>query len=109
MLDIVDFTPQLLVAIVGTILSVIFAKFPIVNTWFAGLASEFKSLIMIGLLLIVSVVVYLLAINGIIETTQPLTVWLLIKIFISALIANQATYTITPESAVVKEIKRSRI
>lgn len=109
MFDVIDFNPQLLVGIVSAILSVLFAKFPVVNAWFAGLSSEIKSAIMIGLLLLVSAVVYVLALNGVIQTTEPLTLWLLAKIFFAALVSNQATYTIMPESKIVTRIKDNRI
>lgn len=109
MFELVDFNPQLLVAIVGTVLSVVFAKFPIVSTWYAALKSELKSLIMVGLLLLVSSVVYVLAANGVLQTTEPITIWLAVKIFVAAVVANQAIYSIVPESENITNIREHRV
>lgn len=108
MFELVDFTPQLLVAIVGIVLSLLFNYFPLLNTWYADLKTEFKSLIMILLLLLSAVGVYLLTYFGLVETTEPLSIWLAVKIFISALIVNQATYVISPERKKVVEIIEDR-
>lgn len=98
-------TPEFLVVVAGTILSLLFSYIPGLNTWFAALVPEVKRLIMAGLLLIVSVAIFVLGCQGIIATGIDCTqngaiqfVW----VFLLALMANQSTYQITPLPAPVR-------
>ena len=50
----IEFTPELLVGIVGTVLSLVFSYFPVVHDWYQALKTEAKSGIMLGLLVISS-------------------------------------------------------
>jgi hypothetical protein len=104
----IDLTPQFLIGIVGIALSLAFSYFPALNTAYAGLKTEIKSLIMIGLLALTSGAIYALTLAGVVQTQEPLTVVLLVKIFIAALIANQVTYSIAPPAPKVVEAKDNR-
>lgn len=61
----IEFTPELLVGIVGTVLSLIFSYFPVVHDWYQALKTEAKSGIMLGLLVISSLVVVALVYYGV--------------------------------------------
>lgn len=102
-------TPEVIAGVVGVLLSLIFAYFPKLNVLYAGLATEVKSLIMIGLLLATSLVIAALSHFGIIQTTEPVTWFLLVKVFVVALMTNQPTYTILPETRGVTAAKEARI
>lgn len=101
----IDFTPELIGGLVGAVLSWLFAWFPGLRTWFAALKPEVKSGIMLGLLGVVSGTVYILAQTGVIILTAPVTALRLFTIFFMASTINQTAYSLTPQSADVKEIK----
>lgn len=107
-MDPVSFTPELIAGVIGMLFTLLFAYFPVLRTRYAALKSEVKSLIMIGLLAASALVITLLAQNGIIVTTEPVTWVLFVKVLFAALVANQPTYTILPEAADVKAAKLAR-
>ncbi|PIX87824.1 MAG: hypothetical protein COZ31_08400 [Nitrospirae bacterium CG_4_10_14_3_um_filter_44_29] len=102
------FTPEAISALVGFALMLLFAYFPGLRTKFAVLASEIKSYIMIGLLTLSAVVIWILAINGIVVTSEPVTINTLLKIVLALLISNQPTYSIAPVLNDVKAAKEYR-
>lgn len=104
----ISFTPELLTLVVGTFISVLFNYFPALNVWYAALKTGVKSLIMIVMLAIATIVIYVLALKGVIVVTEPINVFLAIKIFFLAVYANQTTYIISPQTKAVKEAKLSR-
>lgn len=103
-----DFTPELIAGLVGMALSWLFGWFPGLNTWYASLKSEIKSVIMLTMLGLASVIVYFLAINGVIQTETPITVWKLLSVFFVATTISQTTYTLTPLNRKVDAIKTER-
>ena len=101
----VEYTPEFIAGAVGIGLSWLFAWFPGLRVWYAGLKPAVKSGIMLGLLALFSVGIYVLAFYGIITTTEPVTVVRLILVFFIATTINQTTYKVTPEARDVIEIK----
>lgn len=102
------FTPELIAGVVGVLLTVIFAYFPKLNVAFAGLASEAKSGIMLGLYLLATAVIYLLGLNGTIPVEVPLNWFDAVLIFFSLVIVGQPTYTVIPEVKAVRDAKIER-
>ena len=104
----IEFTPEVVAGIVGLILTLVFSYFPSLNTWYAGLKSEVKSWIMIGLLVVAAAVITLLAQYGVIPSAAPIT-WLDFgKVVLALLITNQPTYNLLPETQAVKLAKAAR-
>ena len=104
----VSFTPEAISALVGFVLVLVFGYVPGLRVWFAGLASEVKSWIMLGLLLVAAVAITLLSQYGVIPTTEPVT-WLMFgKVALALLVANQPTYQLLPQTNDVKEAKLVR-
>lgn len=93
----IEFTPELIGSIVGIALSWLFGWFPGISNWFVHLKSGVKSLIMLIMLAVTAVVIYLLALYGVIAVTEPITIWKLITVFFAATMMNQITYIMTPE------------
>ena len=105
---VVSTSPEAIAAMVGFGLMLVFAYFPKLRVWFGGLASEYKSYIMAGLLILSTIVIWLLASYGVIATDQPMTWDSFFKIVIAFLVANQPTYTLLPEAADVKAARLAR-
>lgn len=105
----IEFTPELIAAIVGAALSWLFGWFPGLRTWYAALKTEIKSAIMLALLAVTSVSIYLLVFYGILQTSEPLTWWRLLSVFFAASVVNQTIYSITPEASDVKYKKELRM
>ena len=98
------FTPELITATVAMIISLVFSYFPGLSEAYAALRSYVKSLIMIALMLIVTVVIVLLVQVGYIPSETPVTWAYAVYCFIQALIANAATYIIAPQTKRIKEV-----
>jgi MFS family permease len=105
---VVSTSPEAIAAMVGFGLMLVFAYFPKLRVWFGGLASEHKSYIMAGLLVLATVIIWLLAYYGVIVTDQPMTWESFFKIVLAILVANQPTYTLLPEAADVKAARLAR-
>ena len=104
-----EFTPQVVAGIVGLVLTLLFAYFPVLRVKYAGLASEVKSGIMLGLLALTALVVTLLAQAGVIVTTEPVTWATFFQVLFAAIVTNQPTYTLLPEAGDVKDAKALRV
>lgn len=107
-------TPELVAGIFGFLLSVFFTYFPKVNTAFAKLTTEQKSLIQILGTIAVAAIIFLISCQGWITINIACTekgAVELIKIVFVALTSNQITYLSTknfmPNS--VKEAKAGRM
>lgn len=105
----ISFTPDFLAMIAGVILSLSFSYVPKLNTWYAAKATEIKQLIMLGLMLIATIAIFALGCGEIIPIKnfvcdQPTAVYF-IYTFILALVANQGTYKITPQTLAVRQAK----
>ena len=99
---------QLLSLVAGTVLSLLFAYVPGLNTKFASLTGTVKRLIMLGLLALTAVSIYGLScagwvFGGISVTCDQAGIQKLIEVFILAAIANQSTYSIAPPTKKVRE------
>lgn len=98
-------TPEMLAAIAGAVLSLLFSYIPGLAPRFAALAPEVKRLIMAGMLLVISAVLYFLHCNSIIWiglTCDRAGIIQLATIFISAIVANQGIFALTPQTQAVK-------
>lgn len=101
-------TSDSLILISGAVLSLLFSYFPGLNTWFAAKSSDVKRLIMAGILLVVSAVIFGLSCAGygsdigIALDCSKAGAIALFKTFILAVIANQSTYAITVKTNAVK-------
>jgi putative flippase GtrA len=108
-------SPELLSSIAGIVLSLVFSYVPGLNVRFATLRQEIKRLVMAGLLLLTSVIVFGLGCTswgaawGIAVTCDQAGVQTLIASFVAALIANQAAYSITPLPDTVRAARVSAI
>ena len=99
-------TPEQLSAIVGVCLSLLFSYIPGLSTKFAALGSQMKSLIMAGLLLVVAGAVFGLSCGTILQVNiscDKAGVIQLVTIYVSALIANQGAYLLSPQTNAVKK------
>jgi len=98
--------------IAGSVLSMLFSYWPGLNTKFAGLSSEVKRLIMLGLLVLVAAGVYGLGCSGfgaefgIVVTCDRGGLVGLISSLAIAVIANQSVFAITPKTVAVREVLR---
>ena len=104
----ITLTPELLALVAGSVLSLLFSYIPGLRTAFAALCGETKRLIMAGLLLIVTIVIFLLVHFGVISTGEPLNIWGYIYLLVQALIANQGTYTLSPPPNDVIKAREAR-
>lgn len=102
------FTPELITAAVAMITSLVFSYFPGLSEAYAALRSHIKSLIMIGLMLVITVVVVLLVQFGYIPSETPVTWEYAVYCFIQALVANAATYIVAPQTQRIKEVIEKR-
>lgn len=104
------YTHEFITLAAGTLLSLLFSYIPKLNVWYNAMTAEVKRLVMLGMLLIISAAVFLLAFYGVIEIEGwgdlQSNIVLFVKTFVMALIANQSTYLITPQTEAVRMIKQ---
>jgi len=89
-------TPEILIALLGAILSLVFGYFPWVKQWFEALDPVYKPLLNAGLLLILVYALYGLSCAGLLAyfpctgqgALDALVVWFY------AIVANQTTYAV---------------
>ncbi len=88
-------------AIVGVVLSLLFSYVPGLSSWFDKQPPTNKRLVMAALLLLVALASFGLSCGNIIVsmTCDKQGLLDLISAFIAALVANQATFLISPERA----------
>lgn len=101
-------TPDFLAAIAGAILSLLFSYVPGLNTQYAALVPVYKRLVMLGLLLVVAAAIYGLGCGGILQSGIACSqqgLIQLVAIFVIAVIANQSTFTISPQMGNVTNAK----
>jgi hypothetical protein len=98
---------DLIAAIAGVLLSLIFSYVPVAKRWFARLDGQRKRLVMLGLLALVSLGSMGLACSGwgrdfgLALTCDRPGVVQIVTAFMSAVVANQTAYTISPRAAVM--------
>jgi hypothetical protein len=101
-----------LAAVAGVVISLLFSYIPAVNTWYAGLGDFAKRLIMIVVLAIVSGGVFGVSCLGLAPwlnidvTCDASGAWAMLMLFFEAVVANQATHLITPDTKKVEIAKR---
>ena len=94
-------TAETLTAVAGLVLSLLFSYVPGLNGWFDALESTYKRIIMLVLLIVVAGGAYALACVGASEQLGLAVTCdyeggvVLARVFIAALVANQAAYAIT--------------
>lgn len=105
-------TADLLAGTAAIILSLVFSYIPGLNTWYAALQKELKQLIMLGLVVIVAAAAYGLACAGVLAdlTGIPLAcdqagLLGLFRAVVVAIVANQSVYSVSPNTAGVREAK----
>lgn len=102
--DTFSFTPEVLAGLLAFIMALVFAYFPKFRVWYAGLVSGWKSLIVIGTLLLITVVSWLLAHYGLIPTVGPVDWWTAAKAFIMTVLVSQPTYVLLPQMKDVRVV-----
>jgi hypothetical protein len=98
-------TAEELGAVAGVVLSLMFSYVPGVREKWDALEGTVKRLVMAGLLALTALVIYGLACSGIAElaglvggiTCDASGVVALVRVFVTALVVNQATYQISPK------------
>ena len=109
MIPTITFNADLLALFAGILLSLGFSYIPKLNTWFAAKSGEFKRLFMLVLLLLITAGVFGLGCGGIIPINDfacnQATAIYYFYVFIQALIANQTTYAVTPQTLAVKQAR----
>ena len=96
-----NLTSEILVSIAGVVLSLLFSYIPGLRVWFAALVTEKKQLLMLGALVIVTGGVFGLGCAGVLDigiACDKAGVIAIIRLLILALIANQSTYLISPQT-----------
>jgi hypothetical protein len=94
------FTPAVLAAILGAILSLFFSYFPKVRDWFAALVGDQKRLIMLVGLTVIALALYGLncaawiAAEGL--TCDQAGAVVLVNAWVAAIVANQTAYLLAP-------------
>lgn len=94
-------TSDQLAAVAGVLLSLAFSYVPGLSDKFAALETTMKRLVMAGLLLVVAVAALALScakVMNTVECSQSGAVQL-VNVFISALVANQAAFMISPQKS----------
>jgi hypothetical protein len=97
-------TAELLVSIAAILISLAGSYLPGFAPWYGGLVGDMKRLVMLGLLVLIVVVTFSLncfgfgADIGIVVACSQAGAIMLLKLFITAIIANQAAFAMTPAS-----------
>ena len=94
----------------GALLSLLFSYIPGISGWFDAKEPTVKRLIMAGALLVIALLVFgagcaNLQIPGIQIECSTEGAWLLVQVYLLALVANQGTYQITGASSSKKQEK----
>lgn len=109
----VSVTPELLSAIAGVLIALAFSYIPGLNTKWASLPAELQRLIMAGLMLIVSAVIFLLgclnfvSIPDFVCTARSAVQF--IWTFLLAVMANQSSYKLMPQTPAVLRARSARV
>ena len=107
----VELTAATIAMIAGSVLSLLFSYIPGLAEKFAALPATTKRLVMLGLILVVTAAIQALSCAGVFQTgiaCDKAGIVQVILIFLSAVIANQATYTVSPVTTSVQVAKDSR-
>lgn len=93
---------NILASTAGVVLSLCFSYVPGLESWYSQLAGQYKRLVMLGALLLVTIGVFAMSCAGITAqvTCDQTGAKSLITLFLTAAIANQTAFMLTPKSAV---------
>lgn len=92
-------TPELISAAAGILISLALSYIPKLKQKWASMDGDYKRLILLVVLLVVSLAVWLINCYGLeayLISCDAAGLWGLAKVYVIALIANQATYPLTP-------------
>jgi len=101
-------SPEILAGAAAIVLSLLFSYVPGFGSWYQPLKADIKRLIMVGLLLVVAGASFGLAcagwavVEGLACTSQG--AFGLVKVFVAALIVNQAVYAVSPQNTKQREV-----
>jgi hypothetical protein len=101
-------TSDFIAWVAGIVVSLLFSYFPVLNTKFAALTTEAKSGIMIGMMALAGFGIWGAGCAGWIDANlacTTATIPQLVKLIVQALIANQSTFMVSPQTASVKAAK----
>ncbi len=106
-------TTTSLVAIAAAALSLLFSYFPGLNTWYAGKPDTYKKLFQVLWLAVVSVAIYSAGCIPDLAARLPFPsvactaagAWDLLIMFLTAVVANQATFLLSPQAKAVRLVK----
>lgn len=102
-------TAELIAAIIGALVSVLFSYFPKLNTLFAALTENKKKLIMLGLMVLVSAGIYVgqcvLSWWATDLVCGQAGLWRLATILISSIVGNQGVFGLSPQTMSVRAAK----
>lgn len=106
----IEYAPELIGAVVGVVLSLAASYVPRFREAWAALEPDTKRGYMAVMITAFGVLIYVLACSGsgFWVACPAGGAWRLLSIIISALIANQAIYPITPQTTDVKTVKAVR-
>jgi len=91
-------TPESIAAVAGVVLSMAFAYIPGLRPRFEALEPDYKRLVMLGMLLLVSAAIFGLSCAGIYNhiTCDAAGAWTMVEIFMYAAVANQTAFLLLP-------------
>lgn len=105
----VEYTPEVLGAVLGTVFSLAFLLIPKLNVWFAQQEKETKQSIMAIATIVIGLVVYAVACLpalGFTLVACPVGGFqTALLVIVATVIANQSVYRIIPEPKAVKQMK----
>lgn len=94
----VSFTPELLSALAGIVLSLLFSYVPGLKDWFEKQEPDYKRLIMLGVLGVTAGGIYAASCYELWEVVACGDWKSLVEIFVVAAIANQSAYALSPRA-----------
>jgi hypothetical protein len=100
-------SPETLSMLAGVLLTLAFSYIPGLNVWYQTLTATWKSLLMLGLLIVVSAGAFGLSCAGWIDGLACTQVDLksLVWCLVLAIIANQSVYKLSPPTSAVMAAK----
>lgn len=104
-------TPEVLAAIGGTVISLLFSYIPGLRTKWAALKAEVQRSIMLGIMILLSGGIYFLGCKGIVDlgiACAQSGILQLVTILIFAATGNQVTYGLSPQAPTVVDARAAR-
>ena len=108
-------TPEVLSSVAAIILSLLFSYWPGLNTWYAAQTEARKKLLMLGMTITVAAGAFALSCGdllfdlfGVSLACSQESAVALVRAIIWAVVANQSTYMLTPQSQAVTDLKAVR-